>query len=217
VLPELIRAKLSSSDLICLPATPVRLTLSMLMSLLLLVLPRRHQLSSVSQDQRSRLLGRSHENNPVNQVWDARYDLGAPLPPENDAAEEPIVSCVVSRASRGILETVSTTISHAMNSKDEDFRRSFNVRHVDHGLWRCSGAARLLVQSYTFPTGSSRISKNRQSTITFLGQIGQHQSFLNRATYCKHLSRQRVWHRYAIRSNRNTVGLMAAVEFVSRN
>lgn len=82
-------------------------------------------------------------NNPVNQVWDARYDLAPPLPPVNEVAEEPVVSCVVSigtgyhrktrRPPKGFLNKLSTTISYAMNTKakDEDFRRrleSLNLR-----------------------------------------------------------------------------------------
>jgi predicted acylesterase/phospholipase RssA len=75
-------------------------------------------------------------NNPINQVWNARYDLSPPLPPVNEVAEEPIVSCVVSIGTgyhrqsgglpEGFLDKLSTTISYTMNTKakDEDFRGS---------------------------------------------------------------------------------------------
>jgi predicted acylesterase/phospholipase RssA len=75
-------------------------------------------------------------NNPINQVWNARYDLAPPLPPVNEVAEEPVVACVVSigtgchrktrRAPKGILGKLSTAISYTMNTKakDEDFRHS---------------------------------------------------------------------------------------------
>jgi predicted acylesterase/phospholipase RssA len=81
-------------------------------------------------------------NNPINQVWEARYDLAAPLPPLHKVAEEPIVSCVVSIGTgyhkettelpRGFFDTLSTTISHAMNTKakDEDFRRSLHRQNL---------------------------------------------------------------------------------------
>jgi predicted acylesterase/phospholipase RssA len=75
-------------------------------------------------------------NNPINRVWDARYDLAPPLPPVSEVAEEPVVACMVSigtgchrktrRAPKGILGKLSTAISYTMNTKakDEDFRRS---------------------------------------------------------------------------------------------
>lgn len=76
-------------------------------------------------------------NNPINQVWEARYDLAPPLPVgEDEVAEEPVVSCIVSigtgyHAEReelptAIHDTVKAAISYSMNTKakDQDFRRS---------------------------------------------------------------------------------------------
>lgn len=76
-------------------------------------------------------------NNPIHQVWEARYDLAPPLPSdENQVAEEPIVSCVVSigtgyhteteKLPQNIFDTVTTAISYSTNTraKDRDFHRS---------------------------------------------------------------------------------------------
>ncbi|UKZ73316.1 hypothetical protein TrVFT333_000961 [Trichoderma virens FT-333] len=75
-------------------------------------------------------------NNPIHQVWEARYDLAPPLPSDEDqVAEEPTVSCIVSIGTgyhteagelpENILNTIATVMSYSTNTraKDRDFRR----------------------------------------------------------------------------------------------
>ncbi|RFU80002.1 calcium-independent phospholipase [Trichoderma arundinaceum] len=75
-------------------------------------------------------------NNPIHRVWDARYDLAPPLPSdEEQVAEEPIVSCIVSIGTgyhteteelpQNIISTIATAISYSTNTraKHRNFRR----------------------------------------------------------------------------------------------
>lgn len=73
-------------------------------------------------------------NNPINQVWDARYEI------ESSNRNEPDISCVVSigcgrvnrpirQPGRGFLNTVSTAISYTTNTeaKHQDFKRRIDM------------------------------------------------------------------------------------------
>lgn len=77
-------------------------------------------------------------NNPINQVWDARYDL-VPIEEGEGMPDPPQISCVVSiRTGRvkkpvqqlgwGFLNTVSTVMSYATNTeaKHQDFERKID-------------------------------------------------------------------------------------------
>lgn len=83
-------------------------------------------------------------NNPVNQVWDSRYDLAESLPiDKTQAATEPDVGTLISIGTgripskttmpAGLLETAAAALSYSTNTiaKDKDFARSlyrFNQR-----------------------------------------------------------------------------------------
>ena len=85
-------------------------------------------------------------NNPINQVWGARYDLGTPPrsveQTTDDIAEEPVVSSVVSIGTgrnigrvvlpEGLVNTIFASLAFVTNTnaKHEDFRRDLERQNL---------------------------------------------------------------------------------------
>jgi len=75
-------------------------------------------------------------NNPIDQVWDARYDVAPELLSDDKASPEPDIALVLSigtgyhmetaKLPTSVVETLGATVAYATNTKakDVDFRRN---------------------------------------------------------------------------------------------
>jgi predicted acylesterase/phospholipase RssA len=111
-------------------------------------------------------------NNPVDQVWDTRFDLA------EKADETPVVSCVVSigtswctkKRGSGFFNTISQAVSFATNTEAKHRDFDYNIRRMN---LRLEPAEQTMYFRFNAPTGESEFNLDDWQQI---GKLKKHTS-----------------------------------------